>query len=306
MNILTEKLKEFGMTDSDLALVESTIQERVDTAVEAKVAELLESERQTFTEQADSVVESFAQKFEDYKPVLVEELQEQFATQLDEQAKAFEAEKNTIVESFATKLDAYSSSLIESLEEKYRASFEDEVQAIIESYETRLEQYSQYVTSSLQESYKSQDDLKVSMAEALIESVRSIYAEYNVVLPESVDFVSEYQEFVTESEAQITKLEEENKQLKRQSIIKEKQSILESVVSDMTVMQRENFESLCEAVVFVSADQYQSRLQGLKESFMAVKSDVEVAPVKEAPAVETKLTESKIDASRYAKVLGIK
>jgi hypothetical protein len=273
VNILTEKLKEFGMTDEDLSLVESAIQSRVDEAAEAKAeaktAELLESERQTFTEQVDSIVESFAAKF-----------------------------------------DAYSKELLKSLEEKYRSAFEDEVQAIIENYETRLEQYSQYVITDLKENYKSQDDLKVSMAEALIESVRAIYGEYNVTLPESTDFVAEYKEFVSETENQIGKLEEENKKLKRQIIVKEKQSVLESIVSDMTVMQRENFESLCESVVFVSADQYRSRLQTLKDVFVGIKLDsskvVESASTPKQPAQSTMTELTKVDASVYSKILGIK
>jgi hypothetical protein len=185
--------------------------------------------------------------------------------------------------------------------------FEDEVQAIIENYETRLEQYSQYLINDLKENYKSQDDLKVSMAEALIESVRSIYAEYNVTLPESTDFVAEYQEFVSETENQIGKLEEENKKLKRQIIVKEKQSILESVVSDMTVMQRENFEALCESVVFVSADQYKSRLQTLKDSFVSIKSEpAKVVESASEPKQSTMTESSKIDVSAYTKFLGIK
>jgi hypothetical protein len=270
VNILTEKLKEFGMTDDDLSLVESAIQSRVDEAAEAKAeakaAELLESERQAFTEQVDSIVESFATKF-----------------------------------------DTYSKELVKSLEEKYRSAFEVEAQAIIENYETRLEQYSQYVIGELKENYKSQDELKVSMAEALIESVRSIYAEYNVVLPESTDFVAEYQEFVTESENQIGKLEEENKKLKRQIIVKEKQSILESVVSDMTVMQRESFESLCESVVYVSGEQYKSRLQTLKDSFVSIKSEpAKVVESASAPKQPVVTESSKIDVSAYTKILGIK
>lgn len=293
------------MSADDLALVESTIQSRVDEAVEAKVTELMEDERQTFTEKADAIVESFASKFDDYTPVLVEQLQEQFSQKLQEQADAFQAEKDAIVESFTANFDAYSTELLESLDSKYRASFEEEARAIVESYETKLEQYSQYIAKTLTESYKSQDDLKVSMAEALIEAVRGIYSEYNVVLPEATDFTAEYDQFVTESEAQMQRLADENKKLKRTLIMKEKQEILESVVSDMTVMQRENFESLAESVVFVSADQYANRLQTLKESFSAIKTDVPVQESKKDEPVQSKLTESKVDASRYAKILGL-
>jgi len=309
VNLLTEKLKEFGMSTDDLNLIESTIQTRVDEAAQAKATELLEAERQTFQTQIDTIVESFSTKIETLTAEITESTETKYAAKIAEHFESAKSEAQAIVEAFEEKFDRYSTTLIEALEQKYQDSFKDEAQAIFESFQNRFDAYSKHITEQLQAEYRTPDQLKVDLAESMLESIRSVYSAHNIALPESVDFQAEYNSFVTESESQIRQLEKENNGLKRAINEQARTNIVESVTAGMTVIQKDTFETLIESVVFTDNQAYTDRLNTLKQKFLSTSASTtdmtESTADTQTQTNQTTLNESsakpKIDVSKYTK-----
>jgi hypothetical protein len=296
LNLLVEKLKEFGVAETDVALVEAAFKAQVDEAAETRAQELLETERQTMKEGVDSVVSEFAAKYETLK--------ESIDTQIDAKLSALvkterEVTVNAIdafVEDHTAKLSEYAATVVESVEAKYKEAFESEAAAIIESFTEKLDSYSGYVTESIKTKAQSQSDLKVAMAEELLESIRSIYAEYNVTMPESVDFTAQFEDHLKESE----KLETENKRLKAKLTEKSKAEVITQVTEGMTLIQKEDFTSLTESVLFVSEELYTKRLHEMKDRFLSGKQTAQEVSKPAATAIVTEgTTVPKVDVSKY-------
>jgi D-alanyl-D-alanine dipeptidase len=269
LNILTEKLKEFGISETDLTLIESTIQARVDEAVDAKVQDLMESERQSFEAQSQKLVEAVTSKLDAQAQSMQDELDAKYAAKIAALFEATQAEAQAKVDAFVTSMDGYAATLMESLETKYRDNFEAEARAIVESYAKRFDAYSKYVTEEVANKHQTQSELKVTLAESLLNTLREAFVAHNIKLPDAVDFGSEYEQYVTESDAQLKALAEENQALKTQLVEAEKQEIINQVTEGMTVMQKDTFQTMVESVMFIDRDVYLSRVNTLKEKFLA-------------------------------------
>jgi len=292
LDILNEKLKEFGMSEADLTLVEK--------AIEAKATELLEAEKKSISAAVDSLVEDWEQKLEQKASEMVEQLDEKYASKIQEERSVITESVEETVKKFEDHFKTYSQTLIESVEKKYRGDFEEEVQAIVENFEKNFDEYSASIVKELNEKHQTQSDLKVAMAEELIESLRGIYGEYSVTLPESVEFEEEFKQHLKESEEKVSTLSKENQSLKRKLVEKAKAEIVSKLSEGLTYKQREDFVALSESVLFVSEDLYESRLVDIKKRMNLVEQEDET--VKDVEVV--KKDSSKIDASKYTKVLG--
>jgi hypothetical protein len=166
-------------------------------------------------------------------------------------------------------MDGYAATLMESLETKYRDNFEAEARAIVESYAKRFDAYSKYVTEEVANKHQTQSELKVTLAESLLNTLKEAFIAHNIKLPDAVNFGSEYEQYVTESDAQLKALAEENQALKAQLVEAEKQEIINMVTEGMTVMQKDTFQTMVESVMFIDKDVYLSRVKTLKEKFLA-------------------------------------
>lgn len=316
---LNEKLKEFGLSDEDLQLIESTIQTRVDEAVEEKLSklneaveeralELLEQEREDFDVYSKEIVESFTTQLTEYSEVVVGKLDEKYQEKLNAEIETIEEQQLVIVNGFIDEMDNYAKSIVESLEDKYKLEFEETARAIVETYEDKLDGYVKHITTEFKSGSGSPSALKVEMAEALIESIQSVYSKYNVTIPESTNLEEEYNNFVSETEHSLTKLNEENTQLKRRLNDITKREVLSEVTSDMTIIQRDNFNSLTESLVFVSKDLYKTRLETLKEKFLSGLDSAKPTKQKITEAVvtsgnaKTTTTSGVMDVSKYIRI----
>ena len=301
MNILAEKMKEFGVSDEDLNLIESTIQARVDEAATLKAQELLEAERQDFEQKVAELTEAHTAKLNTQAAELMESLEAKYAAKVAELFEATNQEAAAKFTEFATAMDGYAEKLMESLEAKYRDGFEEDARAIVESFAEKFDKYAAYITEQVATKHQTQSELKVALAESLLNTIKEAFVAHNIQLPDAVDFGSEYEQFVTESDAQLKALAEENKALKRQLVEAERVEILDQITEGMTVMQKDTFGTLVESIAFIDKDAYKTRLLTMKEKFLATAAPATVVEAQETTKTEL-LTENAVkvvDVNRY-------
>ena len=299
--MIIEKLKELGLSDDDLIMIESTMSTRIDEAAEVLAKELLETERSEFESRVIEIQEAFQSQFSEYSEVVIQQLDEKYKKKIEDEVRDIKEQQTQIVSGFINEFDAYGKVLVESLEAKYKSEFEDTARSIVESFTESLDGYSASIVEEFKEGAGSQSALKVEMADALIESIKGIYGKFNVAVPEGINLEEEYNNFVTESEQTMNQLSEENKALKAQVQNFTKAAILAEASSDLTIIQQESLKELSESLLYVSKDQFKSRVLQLKEKFLSGTTDQQKRTTS-VPAQQKPESNTHIDISKYVTI----
>lgn len=229
---LTERLASLGVTQEDIELVESSINEQAEKLAEAKAQTLVEAEMSAINEAVASKVEGFKAK-------------------LQESAKV----------------------AADGIEQKYKETFEAEANTIVEKFKASFNEYSEVLIEKAKGTPLNQSDLKVAMAEELLEAAMNVFKEYNVEMPEKVNFEEEMNKHLTSLEESLNTVQKENDALKSQILEGTKAKIKDAVTAGLSVKQKETFEELSESVLFVDEELYTARLTKIAESISTKKEE---------------------------------
>ena len=197
------------------------------------------------------------------------------------------AELDALVESEATLSDEFKQKTAVIFESALKTKLSEEVERIESAYEERLaeeivaqrdelvekvDSYLNYVVENWMEENRVaiQSGLRTEIAENFMESLKGLFVESYVDVPESkVDLVDDLAEQVGELEetlynttAQAIELGEQVEVLKRQAIISE-------AVHDLADTQVEKFETLVEDLDFEDEDSFAQKVSTIKESYFA-------------------------------------
>jgi hypothetical protein len=301
---LTEKLKDMGLSEDDLNLVESAMSSRIGEAAEILAKELLEQEREVFESRVTEIEESFKDQFSQYSEAVIAKLDEKYEAKLNNELESLHEQQKEIVAGFVKEFDGYAKHIVESLEDKYKTEFEETAASIVESFKTSFDGYSQHLTEEFKVGAGSQSALRVEMADALIESIRGVYSKFNVQLPEGVDLEQEYDNFVRESEQNMKELSTENKQLKAQLQVFQKEAVINEASEGLTIIQQESLRELSESLLYVNKEQFKNRVLQLKEKFLSGKEHQTRTSLTESTktTVDSNSSKSQIDVSKYVKI----
>ena len=181
-----------------------------------------------------------------------------------------------------TIFEAAVTSRIESIIEEVEASLVEQYEAGIEQIKEELaEKLDQYI-DYFAEQYMIQNELAIvsglraEIAEDFMTSLRNVFMEHNIDIPE--EQVQVVEELTTRVEELEQALDEEVKNavaLKRALSEQVKIEAIHTACEGLTQTQEEKLKSLAEGVEFTTEEEFNAKLNVLKESYF--KADVRVA-----------------------------
>ena len=199
----------------------------------------------------------------------------------------FSEDLNALVESEATLSDEFKQKTAVIFESALKTKLSEEVERIESAYEERLaeevvaqrdelvekvDSYLNYVVENWMEENRVaiQSGLRTEIAENFMESLKGLFVESYVDVPESkvdlvddlADQVAELEESLYDTTANAIELSEEVELLKRHAIISE-------AVHDLADTQVEKFETLVEDLDFEDEDTFAQKVSTIKESYFA-------------------------------------
>lgn len=190
-----------------------------------------------------------------------------------------------------------------SLEEKYNT----ELAEAVDDLENKVSDYLEIFT----EEYMTENELaiengiKAEMAESLITSLRDIFMEHNVDIPdEKVDIVESLTSRIVELEEDLNESIKEKIESKKLIESYEKTKVLDELSEDLDDVSREKFKKLTEHVSFKDENSFKEKATLIKEN-ISTKTAVTVVTLTETVDVPANVeTETKTPtASRMSDYL---
>ena len=191
-----------------------------------------------------------------------EELSEEFVT------------KATTV--FEAAVVAKVNEILENVTIDMEAELESEKEDIIEQMTEKLDDYLEYVAEEWMKENELavEQGIRAEIVENFMVGLRNLFAENYIDIPEEkVDLVDELAQKVVELETSVNEEIEKNIELSKQINESAKTSVFHSVASDLTESQVEKLMSLSEGVEFETAEDYQNKLETIKESYFNVEEE---------------------------------
>lgn len=161
-----------------------------------------------------------------------------------------------------------------SLEEEYAERFETEIAAAKSELEENVDTYLNYVVEQWMENNQLaiETGIKSEIAEGFLNGLKDLFEEHYVDLPEEkVDVAEELVSRVAELEEQLGEAVKKNAELSETIDNFEIANILDEVVADLSMTQKEKLLGLAEGISFSSIDEYRSKLETIKESYVSTK-----------------------------------
>lgn len=160
--------------------------------------------------------------------------------------------------------------LAEELESKYVEQFEEAYQEMQEDFATKVDEYLDYVVESWMEENKLavESGLKTEIVESFIGSLKSVFEEHYIDIPEEkFNVVEELASKVEALEKQVNEEMTKNIDLKQKLSEQRKIEALHSVCEGLTLSQSEKIKTIAESVDFVSEEDFISQMDSIKESY---------------------------------------
>lgn len=156
------------------------------------------------------------------------------------------------------------------LEEQFVKEFEESLELVKEDFAEKLDSYLDYVVENwMQENELAiEKGLRSEIVEDFIGALRNVFVEHYIDIPEEkVDIVEELAEKVESLEEQVNEQILKNIELKKSLSEQKKVEIIHSVCEGLTMSQVEKIKSLAKNVEFVSEEEFEEKLETIKESY---------------------------------------
>jgi len=163
---------------------------------------------------------------------------------------------------------------IQQIEEQTEAKYADMLEEAIESVRAQLEEkvddYVNYVVEQWLEenAIAIESGLRAELAEDFISGLHKLFAENYINVPEDkVELVDELATKVEQLESKLNEEIEKSIGYKKSLIEATKQEVTRSVCEGLTETQVEKIKSLAESVEFSTEDEYQNKLETIRENY---------------------------------------
>ncbi len=199
-----------------------------------------------------------------------EDIDEIFGEELDEETRD---KAETI---YTAAVNAKVGVEVARLEEEYEAKLEE----AIEAYQSDLnDKVDEYVTYAAEEWAKENElaiesSFKVEVAESFMNGIKQLFEENYIDLPEEkVDLAADAVEKAEQLEDDLNESVKEKIELQKEiDDLKVKASIAEQA-DDLTLTQREKLSSLAEGIEYDDLEDFNKKLEVIKENYFASKSE---------------------------------
>jgi len=197
---------------------------------------------------------------------------------MKEDVSALFSDDSTISEEFKSKASTIFEARIndrlaqieEEVEVKYASMFEEAVEEIKSDLTDKVNDYLEYVVEQwmADNEIAIESGLRSEITEDFIAGLRNLFAEHYIDVPEDkVDLVDELAGKVEELEEKLNEEIEHGIELRKHLIESTKQEIVRTVCEGLTDTQVEKIKSLAESVDFSTEEEYQEKLDTIRENY---------------------------------------
>lgn len=188
------------------------------------------------------------------------------------------ADDSTISEDFKTKATTIFEARVhdrvaqiqEAMETEYAGMLEEAVETIKTDLTNKVDDYLNYVVEQWleQNEIAIESGLRAELAEEFIAGLHNLFAEHYIHVPaEKVDIVEELATKVEELEGKLNEEIERGVELKKSLVESRKVEITHAVCEGLTATQVEKIKSLAESVEFSTEEEYQEKLETIRENY---------------------------------------
>ena len=158
----------------------------------------------------------------------------------------------------------------EQVEVKYASMFEEAVEEIKSDLTEKVNDYLEYVVEQwmADNEIAIESGLRSEITEDFISGLRNLFAEHYIDVPEDkVDLVDELAGKVEELEGKLNEEIEHGIELRKALVESTKVEIVRTVCEGLTDTQVEKIKSLAESVDFSTEEEYQEKLETIRENY---------------------------------------
>lgn len=166
---------------------------------------------------------------------------------------------------------------IDQIDEVYAAALEEHLKVVHDKLVEDIDAFADSVAETFMEDNKLEIETSIrgQLAESFLKGLKSLFEEHYVtVADEEIDVVTEMASRIDELEAQVASITEERDTFATQVTTALRNEIVVSMSEGLTATQVEKFNSLVEAVEFVSEEDFKKRVSIIKENYFGSKPPV--------------------------------
>lgn len=159
---------------------------------------------------------------------------------------------------------------VENLKEQFDVQLEQATQEVRSELSEKIDSYLNYVVEQWMEDNKLavESGLRTELTEDFIGGLKTLFEQHYIDVPEAkVDIFDDLSERVEELEDKLNAEIDKNIQLEEKLNLKEKEGIIEESSSDLSDIQTEKLKELAEAVDFSTTEDFNQKIQTIKESY---------------------------------------
>lgn len=159
---------------------------------------------------------------------------------------------------------------VENLKEQFDVQLEQATQEVRSELSEKIDSYLNYVVEQWMEDNKLavESGLRTELTEDFIGGLKTLFEQHYIDVPEAkVDIFDDLSERVEELEDKLNAEIDKNIQLEEKLNLKEKEGIIEESASNLSDIQTEKLKELAEAVDFTTTDDFNQKIQTIKESY---------------------------------------
>lgn len=192
----------------------------------------------------------------------------------------------------------------EQTEAKYAGMLEEAIESVRAQLEEKVDDYVNYVVEQWLEenAIAIESGLRAELAEDFISGLHKLFAENYINVPEDkVELVDELATKVEQLESKLNEEIEKSIGYKKSLIEATKQEVTRSVCEGLTETQVEKIKSLAESVEFSTEDEYQNKLETIRENYFpsGVKKAAEEQLHEQVSAEDAGETKKPVSADPY-------
>lgn len=191
-------------------------------------------------------------------------------------------EKATVV--FEAAVADRVASLKEAIEAEAATKLDEEVSRIETELSEQIDQFMEFTSTKWlsENAVAVEAGLKVELAESLLDGLKALFVEHNVVVDESkVDAIQEMSDELASVSGKFTDAVKENSKLQEQIVSLSNELAFVEISEGLADTQVEKLRGLAENVTFTDAEDFKTKVKAIRESFFA-----EAAPVVQPDATE--------------------
>ena len=192
----------------------------------------------------------------------------------------------------------------EQTEAKYAGMLEEAIESVRAQLEEKVDDYVNYVVEQWLEenAIAIESGLRAELAEDFISGLHKLFAENYINVPEDkVELVDELATKVEQLESKLNEEMEKSIGYKKSLIEATKQEVTRSVCEGLTETQVEKIKSLAESVEFSTEDEYQNKLETIRENYFpsGLKKAAEEQLHEQVSAEDAGETKKQVSADPY-------